>query len=206
MKRGFSTIASIFLANLAVITVGIGGVAYHAAASSALAEENTPAAEPVAVVVFTNDESEPAYTNGKRPIAVVYDYQIGVSFVESVARGMYGLDTPKEKIGFACLVVNRIFCNLLRADGKPIFPKNITQCVEQPGEFLFYRADAPVTDENYALAEYIINAQFTFIMTKQYTGYIFPSTMLYMGWVDGDVVYYMERGGDPWRYAEKSER
>ena len=71
--------------------------------------------------------------------------------------------------------------------------------MEQAGEFGFYDPDAPLTDENVALAELGLNAQMTYIMTKEYTGYIFPSTLLYMGFDNGEAVFYSEIGGEAWR-------
>ena len=94
---------------------------------------------------------------------------------------MYGLlNTSKEKLAFAFLVINRLFCDTQRKDGNYLFKRDITGIVEQAGEFGFYDPDAPLTDENVALAELGLNVQMTYIMTKEYTGYIFPSTLLYM--------------------------
>ena len=134
-----------------------------------------------------------------RPQAVIYDYHIGRSYIETVARGMYGLNTTKEKLAFAFLVINRLFCDAQRKDGNYLFARDITGIVEQAGEFDFYDPDAPLTDENLELAELGINAQMTFIMTKEYTGYIFPSTLLYMGFDNGEAVFYSEIGGEAWR-------
>jgi len=133
----------------------------------------------------------------QRPQAVVYDYKMGRTHIEAVARGMYGLDTPAEKFGFAFLVVNRACCTEKRADGKYLFARTIAEIVAQPGEFDFYDPGAPLTDENLDYAEFAINVQLTSILTKEYTGYAFPSTLLYMGWENGEVVFYTERGGEP---------
>lgn len=193
MKRALPHLITLIM--LALITVGYGNAAFQTAAMAD--EAQTPTPEPLATIVI---EAEPTPTPYKmaRPQTVVYDYQIGGSYIETVARAMYGLDTAQEKLAFAFLVINRLFCYEQRGDGKYLFARDITGIVEQAGEFEFYDPDAPLTDENLELAELGLNAQMTFIMTKQYTGYIFPSTLLYMGWENGEVVFYTEIGGEPW--------
>jgi len=181
---------------LALITVGFGRTAYHTAAMAD--EAPTPTPEPLATIVI-RVEATPTPTRVPRPQTVIYDYQISNSAVETVARAMYGLDTAQEKLAFAFLVINRLFCYDQRGDGKYVFARDIAGIVEQAGEFEFFNPDAPLTDENLELAELGLNAQMTFIMTKAFTGYIFPSTLLYMGWENGEVVFYTERGGEPWK-------
>ena len=197
MKRALPHLIALIM--LALITVGYGHVAFQTAAMAD--EAPTPTPESLATIVI---EAEPTPTPYRvaRPQTVVYDYQIGRSYIETVARAMYGLDTAQEKLGFAFLVINRLFCYEQRADGAYVFARTITGIVEQAGEFEFYDSDAPLTDENLELAELGLNAQMTFIMTKQYTGYIFPSTLLYMGWENGEVVFYIEIDGEPWRMGK----
>jgi hypothetical protein len=183
---------------LTVITIGAGRSAYHAAARAG--EEPTPTAtpEPLQTIVISF-EATPEPERMPRPKPVIHDYQIGKDHVESVARAMYSLDTAKEKLAFAFLVINRLYCDDLRADGKRLFAQDISGIVKQSGEFGFYNPDAPVTDENLELAELGLNIQMTAILTKQYTGYVFPTSLLYMGWENGEVVFYAERGGEAWR-------
>lgn len=182
---------------LTLITIGAGRGAYQAAA---LADEApTPSATPEqlqAIVISMEPTPEPERV--ARPQPVIYDYHIGKSHIETVARAMYGLDTAKEKLSFAFLVVNRTYCKKLRADGKHLFAQDISSVVKQAGEFGFYSVDAPITDENMELAELGLNVQMTAYFTKEFTGYIFPTTLLYMGWENGNIVFYTERGGEAW--------
>jgi len=196
MKHGLKRMLA--LAALTVIAAGYGLLAYSTAAMADEEPLPTITPEPPATIVI---QAEPAPTPGRvpRPQAVVYDYSIGRSYIETVARGMYGLNTAKEKLAFAFLVINRLFCDTQRKDGNYLFARDITGIVEQAGEFGFYDPDAPLTDENIALAELGLNAQMTYIMTKEYTGYIFPSSLLYMGFDNGEAVFYSEIGGEAWR-------
>ena len=195
MKHGLKR--ALVLITLTVMTAGYGLLAYHTTAMADEAPLPTATPEPPATIVIL---AEPTPTPGRvpRPQAVVYDYSIGRSYIETVARGMYGLNTAKEKLVFAFIVINRIFCDTQRKDGNYLFARDITGIVEQAGEFGFYDPDAPLTDENVALAELGLNAQMTYIMTKEYTGYIFPSTLLYMGFDNGEAVFYYEIGGEAW--------
>lgn len=172
--------------------------AYHTAA---LADaEPTPTVTPELSHIFViSYEATPEPERMPRPQPVINDYQIGKGYIETVARAMYGLDTANEKLAFAFLVVNRLYCEDQRVDGKYLFARDITGIVKQAGEFEFYDPDAPVTDENMELAELGLNMQMTAYLTKQYTGYVFPPSLLYMGWENGEVVFYTERGGKAWR-------
>ena len=199
MKHGLQR--TLALTALTAIAAGYGLLAYHTAAMAEEAPTPTVTSEPLATIVI---QAEPAPTPVRvpRPQAVVYDYSIGRSYIETIARGMYGLNTSKEKLAFAFLVINRLFCDTQRKDGNDLFARDITGIVEQAGEFGFYDPDAPVTEENLELAELGLNIQLTSILTKQYTGYIFPPSLICMGWENGEVVYYAERGGEAWRYGE----
>lgn len=196
MRYGLKRILA--LTAFTFIAAGYGLMAYHTAAMAEEEPAPTVTPEPIATIIL---QAEPAPTPGRvpRPQAVVYDYHIGRSYIETVARGMYGLNTAKEKLAFAFLVINRLFCDTQRKDGNYLFARDITAIVEQAGEFGFYSPDAPLTDENVALAELGLNVQMTFLMTKEYTGYIFPSTLLYMGFDKGEAVFYSEIGGEAWR-------
>jgi len=196
MKHGLKR--TLALTALTVIAAGYGLLAYHSAAMADEAPLPTVTPEPLATIVM-QIEPTPTPDRVPRPQPVIYDYRIGRSYIETVARGMYGLNTTKEKLAFAFLVINRLFCDEQRKDGNYLFARDITGIVEQAGEFGFYDPDAPLTDENLELAELGMNAQMTFIMTKEYTGYIFPSTLLYMGFDNGEAVFYSEIGGDAWR-------
>lgn len=164
----------------------------------------TPTPTPLQTVVITAAET-PKPERMTRPQAVIYDYHVGVDSIEAVARGMWGLNTGAEKRGFAFLVVNRMMSQRVRADGKREFATGIKGIVEQPGEFFFYDPDAPASDANMEIAELYINAQLTYILTKQYTGFAFPSTMLFMSW-DGKTMSFMaEPDGEPWHYAAQEQ-
>jgi hypothetical protein len=190
----------ISLAVLLLLTFKLAHVAYASAARAEMPEP-TPTPEPQAVVnlsVEPTDSPKPM----QRPQPTIHDYHVGRDHIEAIARGMWGLNTDEEKRGFTFLIVNRTYCPQLRADGAREWPDSIKGNVEMPGEFFFYDSDAPVSEANYKLAELYINAQITFILTKEYTGYPFPSTMLFMAW-DGESLYFMtERGGEPWYYGE----
>ena len=191
MRHWIWHIAALFI--LTLITFGAGKSAYHAAALAD--EEVAPTATPVPLqTIVISMEQTPEPERVPRPQPVIYDYRIGKSHIETVARAMYGLDTAKEKLTFAFLVVNRLFCDELRADGKRLFAQDVTGIVKQAGEFAFYNSDAPVTDENMELAELGLNIQMTAYLTKQYTGYAFPTSLVYMGWENGEVLFYTERG------------
>lgn len=190
----------ITLTLLILLTFELGNAAFASAARAEMPEP-TPTPSPLQVIDITVDPTPSAEPQG-RPSAVINDYHTGSQHIEAVARGMWGLNTDAEKRGFAFLVVNRTYCSQLRADGKREWADSIKGNVEQPGEIFFYDRDAPVSKENYELAELYINAQTTYILTKVYTGYPFPSTMLFMTW-DGDKMSFMtERGGEPWVYGE----
>lgn len=191
------------LISLAVMLLLTFKLAHVAFASAARAEVPEPTPTPEAVqVVDIALEPKPSAEPQKRPQPVINNYHIGSDHIEAVARGMWGLNTDEEKRGFTFLIVNRTYCPQLRADGAREWPTSIKGNVEMPGEFFFYDPDAPVSEENYKLAELYINAQITFILTKAYTGYPFPSTMLFMAW-DGETLCFMtERGGEPWYYGE----
>lgn len=180
---------------LAILASGLGGIAYD---SAALADEPEPTPEPIATITITAPPAS-EIPKAEKPKAVVIDYKVGSDHIEAAARGCYGLNTDDEKRGFVCMLVNRALCGQLRADGKPLFGVGIKGCMEKPGEFLFYDPDAPVTEHNYELAEYCINAQLTFLITKQYTGILFPSNLLYCAWVNGELCFYNEIGAEPWR-------
>lgn len=195
MRNAITKILAVTVIILAFLASGLGNAAYNAAA---LADEQTP--EPIATITITAPpEATPEPV--AKPRAVVIDYHVGIEQIEAAARGCYGLDTDDEKRGFVCMIVNRAMSGQLRADGKPLFGVDIRSCVEKPGEILFFDPDAPVTDHNYELAEYCINAQLTYLLTKQYTGIIFPSNLLYCGWKDGELCFYTEIGAEPWRMA-----
>ena len=196
MKRWIWHIAALIM--LTLITIGAGRGAYQAAALADEAPTPTATPEQVQTIVISM-EPTPEPERVARPKPVIFDYQIGKSHIETVARAMYGLNTAKEKLSFAFLVINRLYSNELRANGKYLFARDISGIVKQPGEFDFYNPDAPITDENLELAELGLNAQMTAYFTKQYTGYIFPTTLLYMGWENGSVVFYTERGGEAWK-------
>lgn len=188
----------IALTLLILLTVELAQAAFTSAARAEMPE---PTPEPNNVVSI-GIEPTPSPEPQSRPTAVIHDYHVGADQIEAVARGMWGLNTTVEKRGFAFLVVNRTYCTQLRADGKREWADSIKGNVEKPGEFFFYDEDAPVSKENYELAELYINAQTTYILTKEYTGYPFPSTMLFMAW-DGETMSFMtERGGEPWYYGE----
>ncbi len=183
---------------LILLTVELAHAAFTSAARAEMPDQ-TPQPDTV-VNIGVEPTQSPAPQ--PRPTAVIYDYHTGTDQIEAVARGMWGLNTTDEKRGFAFLVVNRTYCQQLRADGKREWADSIKGNVEQPGEFFFYDPDAPVSKENYELAELYINAQTTFILTKAYTGYPFPATMLFMAW-DGERMSFMtERGGEPWYYGK----
>lgn len=181
-----------------LITAGYGMLAFHTAAYADEPPAPTVTPEPLQTIVIDVDPT-PEPERVSRPQPVIYDYQIGKGHVETVARAMYGLDTTKEKLTFAFLVVNRLFCAEMRGDGQRLFPQDITEVVEQAGEFEFYDPNAPVTKENLGLAELGLDIQMTAILTKEYTGYAFPSSLIYMGWENGEVAFYTERRGDAWR-------
>lgn len=190
----------ITLTLLILLAIKLASTAFETAARAEMPEP-TPTPEPLPIVnisVEPTDSPKPQ----RRPQPVIYDYHVGSSHIEAVARGMWGLNNEDEKRGFAFLIVNRTYCKLLNADGSRVWANNIKGNVVMPGEFFFYDEDAPVTEANYKLAELYINAQITFILTKEYTGYPFPSTMLFMAW-DGETLCFMtERGGEPWYYGE----
>lgn len=184
-----------------LVTVGYGMLAFHTAAYADEPPAPTATPEPLQTIVI-EAEPTPEPEQVPRPQPVIYDYGIGKAHLETVARAMYGLDTAQEKLGFAFLIVNRLYCDELRADGKRLFAQDITDVVQQPGEFDFYDPDASVTEENLELAELGLNIQMTSILTKQYTGYVFPPSLIYMGWENGEVAFYAERGGEAWRVGE----
>ena len=190
----------IILTLLILLTVKLASVAF---ASAARAEMPEPTPTPdLQMIVNMSLEPTDSPKPQQRPQPVINDYHVGRSHIEAVARGMWGLNTDEEKRGYAFLIVNRTYSSMMRADGTREFDDNIKGNVEQPGEFFFYDPDAPVTEANYKIAELYINAQITFILTKEYTGYPFPSTMLFMA-LDGETLCFMtERGGDPWHYGE----
>ena len=196
MKRGMKQ--TLMLLALAGITAGYGTLAYHNAAMADEAAPPPPTPEPLATIVILADPT-PAPERVPRPQTAVYDYGYGADAIEPVARGMYGLDTTQEKLAFAFVVVNRLFCRQTRGDGAYVFARDVAGIVKQAGEFDFCDPDAPITDENRGLAKLGLNVQTTFILTKQYTGYIFPSTLLYMGFANGEAVFYTELGGDAWK-------
>lgn len=181
-----------------LLTVGYGMLAFRTAAYADEPPAPTATPEPLQTIVI-EAEPTPEPEQFPRPQPVIYDYGIGKAHLETVAKAMYGLDTAQEKLGFAFLVVNRLYCDELRADGKRLFAQDITGVVQQAGEFDFYDPDATVTEENLELAELGLNIQLTAILTKQYTGYVFPPSLLYMGWENGEVVFYTERGGETWK-------
>jgi hypothetical protein len=113
------------LTALSLIATGYGLLAHHTAAMADEEPLPTTTPEPPAMIVI---QAEPAPTPGRvpRPQAVVYDYSIGRSYIEMVARGMYGLNTTKEKLAFAFLVINRLFCDTQRKDGNYLFARDIT--------------------------------------------------------------------------------
>ena len=160
----------------------------------------TPTPTPLQTAVIAAVDT-PKPERMQRPQAVIYDYHVGTGNIEAVARGMWGLNTGAEKRGFAFLIVNRMMSHRMRADGKPEFAAGIKEIVEQPGEFFFYNPDAPASDANMELAELYINAQLTYILTKQYTGFAFPSTMLFMSWDGNALSFMMEPDGEPWYYG-----
>lgn len=196
MKRSVKMMITLTL--LILLTVELGQAAFTSAARAEMPDP-TPTPDPLQVIDIRAVPT-PSAKPQKRPQAVINDYHMGSQHIEAVARGMWGLNTTAEKRGFAFLVVNRTYCSQLRADGKREWADSIKGNVEKPGEFFFYDPEAPVSKENYELAELFINAQTTYILTQQYTGYPFPSTMLFMSW-DGDKMSFMtERGGEPWVY------
>ena len=184
---------------LTLLTVELAHAAFTSAARAEMPVP-TPTQVPLQVVKIIT-EPTPSAKPIDRPTPVIYDYHVGKSHIDAVARGMWGLNSEDEKRGFAFLIVNRTYSRRMRADGQREFADNIKGNVEQPGEFFFYDPDAPASAENCALAELYINAQITFILTKEFTGYPFPSTMLFMAW-DGETLCFMtERGGEPWYYG-----
>lgn len=199
MKNGGWRFVALLLLAL-LITIGYGRLAFHTAAMADEAPAPAATPEPLQTVVI-EPVSTPEPERVPRPRPVICDYGIGKGHLETVARAMYGLDATREKLAFAFLVVNRLFCDDRRGDGQRLFPQDITKVVEQAGEFGFYDPDAPVTKENLELAELGLNIQMTACLTKQYTGYVFPPSLLYMGWENGEVVFYKEIGGEAWRYG-----
>jgi len=197
MKRRIGQPIALILFTL-LVTVEYGMLAFHTAAYADEPPTPTTTPEPLQTIVI-EVEPTPEQEHFPRPQPVIYDYGIGKAYLETVARAMYGLDTAQEKLGFAFLVVNRVYCDELRADGKRLFAQDITDVVQQLREFGFYDPDAPVTEENLELAELGLNIQLTTILTKQYMGYVFPPSLIYMGWENGEVVFYAERGREGWR-------
>lgn len=192
-------IAILALCGLAVF---VGRHAYAIAVQPDPPPTPTPVTT-VALIIVDAIETPPP-TAISRPDAIIYDYGIEASTIETVARALYGINDEQDKIGATCMFVNRAYCDILRADGKRLFPASISGVVKQPGEIDFYNPDAPVTPANYSLAEYTINAQITYILTKQYTGIVFPTNLLYMGFDDDGAVFYTVLGGEPWRYFTPS--
>lgn len=187
--------------SLALMILLTGELAHLAFASAARAEMPEPTPEPQKPVYMAM-EPTPTATPIDRPQPVIYDYHTGKDSIEAVARGFWGLNTDTEKRGFAFVVVNRTYSSQLRTDGTREWADSIRGNVEQSGEFFFYDHDAPVSKENYKLAELYINAQTTYILTKSYTGYPFPSTMMFMAWDGESLSFTTERGGKPWYYGE----
>lgn len=197
MRNGRWRFAALLLLAL-LITIGYGRLAFHTAAMADEAPAPAITPEPLQTVVI-GAVPTPEPERVPRPQPVIYEYRIGGSHLETVAKAMYGLDTAREKLAFAFLVVNRLYCGQTRADGKRLFAQDISGIVEQAGEFAFYDPDAPVTRENLELAALGLNIQMTSALTKQYTGYVFPPSLLYMGWEGGEAVFYSEIGGEAWR-------
>lgn len=169
---------------------------------SAHAAEPDPTPEPVATVMIKQSRTKTTDPITK-PKAVIYDYHVGVDQINAVARGMWGLNTDSEKRGYAFLVVNRTLSNATDADGNRLFDGTIGGNAARTDEFFFYDADAPVSDRNYELAKLYINAQLTFLITKAYTGYPFPSTMLYMQWDGETLSFTTDLGEEPWYYGDQ---
>lgn len=136
----------------------------------------------------------------QRPIPTIHDYEIGADTLEKYARAFWGLNTNDEKFAFAGIAVHRALCTEKDADGSLRFESatgNRFMGVITASEFAFYRDDAPASKENLALAELYINVHLTMVMTKQYTGFAFPSWALYMGWTsDHTCAVYDEIGGN----------
>ena len=136
----------------------------------------------------------------QRPIPTIHDYEIGSDTLEKYARAFWGLNTSDEKFAFAGVAVHRALCTEKDADGSLRFEsanENRFMGVITSSEFAFYRDDAPASKANIELAKLYINIHLTMIITKQYTGYYFPSWALYMGWTEnGSCAVYDEIGGN----------
>lgn len=133
------------------------------------------------------------------PIATVNSYDWSAETLKVFARGMYGLNSWDEKFGYVLTAVNRYLSGKLKEDGTPMFGDGTLEGIaSQQREYNFYDKHAPITGENLDLADFMLNACFTYRLDGTYTGFPFPIGALYFGWTeDKRPAVYSEVRGTP---------
>ena len=154
--------------------------------------------EPQVVTIKGAEQS--ATKKAPRPVPTIHEYNISQTTIEKYARAFWGLNTASEKFAFAGIAVHRAMCAEKTASGAYRFPSasyDRFAGVVTSSEFEFYREDAPASKANIELARLYINVHLTMTLTKDYTGYVFPSWALYMGWTsDRTCAVYDNIGGN----------
>ena len=183
--------------------------------AGALAEEEDKEQDPapaatvtpeVEMVVIDGDPATDAEIGSvERPVPTINQYQWTEETLRTMAKFLYSFDTGKEKFLASGVVVNRWLCGKTKADGTPYFGSGtIESVIKQPGEFECYDEKSRVTDYNMEYAEFCLNVHTTRNLTKLYTGYAFPNTVLYLGWEpDGRLAAYVNLGGEPFFFGQE---
>ena len=157
----------------------------------------------VEIVVIESDPAQDAEIGGvERPKVTINEYQWSEETLRTMAKFLYSFDTFRDKFLASGVVVNRWLSGMTKDDGTPLWGKGTPESViTQRGEFAFYNPKARVTEENLEWAEFMLNVHATRNLTKKYTGYVFPSNVIYLGWLpDGQLAAYVNLGGNPFIY------
>jgi hypothetical protein len=177
-------------------------------AAGSLAESSADAEPPpeaivtpeVERVVIESDHAQDAeIVNVTRPEVTINQYQWPDETLRTMAKFLYSFDTFRDKFLASGVVVNRVFCGMTKDDGTPYWGDGTVEgTITKRGEFEFYNPKAKVTEENLEWAEFMLDVHATRNLTKKYTGYIFPSNVIYLGWTaDGQLAAYVKLGGKP---------
>lgn len=133
-----------------------------------------------------------------KPTATICCYDWDELTLNTIARGMYGLNNWNEKYGYVITAVNRYLSGDKDEKGAPLYGSGtLTGIASNRSEYFFYDKHSEITEENLQLANFMLNAAFTERFTCYFTGFPFPSKAVYFGWNDdGQPVVRCEKGGD----------
>ena len=158
-----------------------------------------PTPTPMPEVVQLDAEPTPEFTAMPKPIATICCYDWDEITLNTIARGMYGLETWNEKYGYVLTSVNRYLSGDKDIDGKPLYGSgSLIGIASNQSEFFFYDEHANITKENLELANFMLNAAFTERFTCYFTGFPFPTNAVFFGWNNDDKpIVRCEKGGEP---------